>query len=311
MCSSTSELSLLFCHIPPAPAPHTPVNNYQPIVRLCFPTILNMQTVASLYSWQHHLPDIGKDGLDCGSVRSFVQVLEVCWQSLPGPWGWCQVPPNSSLKCRVCSATSSENIKLVFCPSWFSPGAPIMGLDVGLADRVVINEEPLGISRMICMLFISWVCMGLHIPIMFCLKALHGVSLKLVLTINKVVLVYKKLALQDLFSTLMVPQSGLVFSASGFRAFVTLWFVDRMFSFVLFTTCISITLEVTLSGLLLTVNYANVLCELSVFEGLPAIKENRELYQFAGFTWNTKNQKKWNMKYTMEGPFCRFTSTLT
>lgn len=158
-----------------------------------------------------------------------------------------------------------------------------MGLDVGLADRVVINEEPLGSSRMICMLFISWVCMGLHIPIMFCLKALHSVSLKLVLTINKVVLVYKKLALQDLFSTLMVPRSGLVFSASGFRAFVTLWFVDRMFSFVLFTTCISITLEVTLSGLLLTVNDADVLCELSVFEGLPAIKENRELYQFAGF----------------------------
>lgn len=48
-----------------------------------------------------------------------------------------------------------------------------MGLDVGLADRVVINEEPLGSSRMICMLFISWVCMGLHIPIIFCVKALH------------------------------------------------------------------------------------------------------------------------------------------
>lgn len=43
-------------------------------------------------------------------------------------------------------------------------------------------------------------------------------------------------------------------------------------------------LEVTLSGLLVTINYAYALCDLIVFEGLPAMKENRELYQFAGFT---------------------------
>lgn len=68
-------------------------------------------------------------------------------------------------------------------------------------------------------------------------------------------------------------------------------------------------LEVTLSGLLLTVNYANVLYELSVFEGLPAVKENRGSYHFAGFTWNTKNPKKNNNKKQEVhhgGPFLPF-----
>lgn len=151
---------------------HTPVNNCIDLLFACvFPPYWTCKQSPLCISGSTTC--IGKDGFDCGSVRSFVQVLEVCWQSLPGPWGWCQVPPNSSLKCRVCSAASSKNIKLVFCPSWISPGTPIMGLDVGFADRVVVNEEPLGSSRMICMLFISWVCMGLHCPIIFRVKALH------------------------------------------------------------------------------------------------------------------------------------------
>lgn len=63
-------------------------------------------------------------------------------------------------------------------------------------------------------------------------------------------------------------------------------------------------LEVTLSGLLLTVNYANDLCDLSVFEGLPAMKENRELYQFETLKKQT-NSPPWRAL------FCLFTSTLT